>query len=401
MVTVLSIGIEAVNLFFLYHLLIYFLDNRRIAESNSDRTMFIRGSLVFLCAVFIVKGLWLLGLSRAFGTAVTGFFRFSFKRVIYLIISGISLIVLVFFQGTGRFSADVKPPLILFAAAQLIVAALICISIFSISHAPENAMFFWLSLVLSVILSFLILFFNNYTSDLFQKELEERRLLSRMEDTEKRMQDVKDIYASLHSIRHDLKRHLQTAEQMFNREAGKQYLDEVEKELFELFSTGCLSLDALLTVQAMQMKQKGILFEHDLCSLEDFPLNDVSLCSIIGNLLENAAEAVEKLNASAGDMPAESTEKNASPSPVISLKMRRLRSMLFICCKNPYQKQTVHFENGLFLSDKKAPDHGQGIKIIQKLSREAGGTFTADADDGIFTATVMLPYPPSVYSEGL
>ena len=400
MTTVLFAGIEAANLFFLYHLLIYYLNDRRDTGSKADRTTAIRGGLIFLCVVFMVKGLWLLGLSRAFSITVTELFRFSIKRLLYLIISGITLIVIVFFRGMGNSPAGAKPPVILFAAAQLIAAAMICISIFSISHAPENALLFWLSLILSVALSFLILFFNNYTSSLFQKELEDRRLLSRIEDTEKRMREVTDIYASLHSIRHDLKRHLQTAEQMMDRDVGKQYLDEVNRELFELFSTGCLSLDALLTVQAMQMKRNGIRFEHDLCSLEGLPLNDVSLCSIIGNLLENAAEAVEKLNASDSDAPAENTEEASPPAPFVSLQMRRLRSMLFICCKNPYQKQTVHFENGLFLSDKKTPDHGQGMKIIRKLSHEAGGTFTADANNGLFTATVMLPYTAPAPSEG-
>ena len=374
---ILFILAEAVNLFFLGCLFLFYRECRHQGNSGVFTDGGKYDAAVFIGILLFVKGLWFFALSSAFAVPLSTLFTFSFKRFLYLIISDISAGVFTLFFSASPEDSGTKPPTVLFCAIQLVIAAIAVLSIHAIGRSSENSTVLWIDLFLILLLSVLTVSFYRYTTVLFHRELSERERLHRQEETEKRMQEVTDIYHSLHMLRHDLKRHLMTAEQMLDREEGKRYLQGVEDRLFTLFSTGCLPLDAYLTVESMQLQQKGIRFDHELCSLQDLPVHDVSLCSIIGNLLDNAAEAVER------------TEDPGNA--YISLKMRILRDMLFITCTNPYNEQTVHFKNGLFISDKKGPDHGQGLKIISKLAKELGGTFTADAKDQIFTATVMLP----------
>lgn len=104
------------------------------------------------------------------------------------------------------------------------------------------------------------------------------------------------------------------------RYAEREY--EIDARIFSVFSTGCISLDSALTVKELQMRQSGIRFERQLCALEETPIEDTELSTIVMNLLDNAIEAILR---------------HASPpeNPLIAFRIQRTREMLLIECRNP------------------------------------------------------------------
>ena len=102
------------------------------------------------------------------------------------------------------------------------------------------------------------------------------------------------------------------------RYAEREY--EIDARIFSVFSTGCISLDSALTVKELQMRQSGIRFERQLCALEETPIEDTELSTIVMNLLDNAIEAILR---------------HASPpeSPLIAFRIQRTREMLLIECR--------------------------------------------------------------------
>lgn len=104
------------------------------------------------------------------------------------------------------------------------------------------------------------------------------------------------------------------------RYAEREY--EIDARIFSVFSTGCISLDSALTVKELQMRQSGIRFERQLCALEETPIEDTELSTIVMNLLDNAIEAILR---------------HASPpeNPLIAFRIQRTREMLLVECRNP------------------------------------------------------------------
>ena len=104
------------------------------------------------------------------------------------------------------------------------------------------------------------------------------------------------------------------------RYAEREY--EIDARIFSVFSTGCISLDSALTVKELQMRQSGIRFERQLCALEETPIEDTELSTIVMNLLDNAIEAILR---------------HASPPerPLIAFRIQRTREMLLVECRNP------------------------------------------------------------------
>lgn len=127
------------------------------------------------------------------------------------------------------------------------------------------------------------------------------------------------------------------------RYAEREY--EIDARIFSVFSTGCISLDSALTVKDLQMRQSGIRFERQLCALEETPIEDTELSTIVMNLLDNAIEAILR---------------HASPpeSPPIAFRIQRTREMLLIECRNPVDAATIRRRGERFLPSKSGRGHG-------------------------------------------
>ena len=196
-----------------------------------------------------------------------------------------------------------------------------------------------------------------------------------------RLDELHSLYTSLHGLRHDLKNHLQVASALIRQgqaQKGSEYLDAIEKDIFSVFSTGCLPLDSELTLKELDMRQKHIRFEHQLCALEAPPISDYELCSIVGNLLDNAIEAHSRYTA-AGEY-------------TIVLNIRRVRDMLYIECVNPADPHTLRTSGNRFLSSKAEEGHGLGISSIEAIVSRAQGRASFRCAQGKFSVLLALPY---------
>lgn len=140
------------------------------------------------------------------------------------------------------------------------------------------------------------------------------------------------------------------------RYAEREY--EIDARIFSVFSTGCISLNSALTVKELQMRQSGIRFERQLCALEETPIEDTELSTIVMNLLDNAIEAILR---------------HASPpeSPLIAFRIQRTREMLLIECRNPVDAATIRRRGERFLPSKSRRGHGV---FHSKGDRPRGGT---------------------------
>ena len=179
---------------------------------------------------------------------------------------------------------------------------------------------------------------------------------------------------------HDLKHQVQAIRAVKDEKERETYLEKIEKSV-QIYSaivrTGNEILDTILTEKSLICENSGI---HINCvadgSLLAF-MNPVDLYTLFGNALDNAIEAVRKL---------ESKEKR-----VIDIMLYERQSFLMLQIVNPMCGE-VKFEDGLPLTTKaKNGYHGYGMKSMLHTIQKDEGHLTTEVKNGCFYFNVMLP----------
>lgn len=179
---------------------------------------------------------------------------------------------------------------------------------------------------------------------------------------------------------HDLKHQIRRIQTIKNEQEREDYLKEIEKSVQiynAIVRTGNEILDTILTEKSLICENQDI---HINCVADGILLSfmdPVDLYTLFGNALDNAIEAVEKVN---------NKQKR-----VIDIMLYRKKNFLIIQIINPMCEE-VQFEDGLPLTTKiKNGYHGYGMKSIRHTIQKYEGYLTVEIKDGCFYLKSMIP----------
>lgn len=189
--------------------------------------------------------------------------------------------------------------------------------------------------------------------------------------------EINRRYNESRKIRHDINNHLLAVSALIERgsiEEAKRYIAEVseQSDLAAMpVKTGRNVLDALLFKKTEQAAEKDckIAFEID-CPISG-SISDYDLCTIFGNILDNAIEAV-----SAGDR--------------ISVKIGKQLDMLYISCENPFSGELKRRGDRIITTKKDFASHGFGLMRVRELAGRYGGDVNITAENGVFLIEILL-----------
>lgn len=237
---------------------------------------------------------------------------------------------------------------------------------------------------LCFILFYAIAFFCSHLVKHAQKNLHltEENLIAKMNTSE--YEHVLSQTTELRTLKHDMDNHLQTLSSLIHNESPQEaihYLDKIRNELSKnhpLLSSGNLPVDCILSSKIQLAQAKSIHMEYSVLLPSRLPLNDVDMCSLLGNLCDNAIEACDKFPANA--------EKK------IDLRIMPFQDMLSIKITNPSDGIYKTNKNGLLLSTKSdASQHGIGLKQIEKIVTKYDGFTTVRPGDNDFAVDILIP----------
>ena len=119
----------------------------------------------------------------------------------------------------------------------------------------------------------------------------------------------------------------------------------------------------------------GIFYHIDLPEVT--AIDQVSLCSIFANTLDNAIEASRKIP---------EPEKRS-----ISVKARIADNGFFSYEIKNEKRNKVLMEKGNYISDKKnKSEHGLGLSNVQRTVEKYNGTLHISYDDTSFTVVILI-----------
>ena len=226
--------------------------------------------------------------------------------------------------------------------------------------------------VISVILTILIL----------KKKYDKR--LSDFQDSvlKKQRDEVQNIYQTMRAWRHDYHNHMQSIKallEMGKKKELSEYLDNLEKDLDSIdiaIRTGNVGLDAILSSKVSIARKNNIEVNCTAKVPSDLKICDVHLCAIVGNLLDNAIEACEKI-------PAETAPR------FIRIYIGLFKSQLYISVTNSTKEKRRRRLAELVTC--KLGEHGFGLRRIDRLAARYDGYVNRKNEPGVFATEVMLP----------
>ncbi|MCR5294248.1 MAG: GHKL domain-containing protein [Lachnospiraceae bacterium] len=230
-------------------------------------------------------------------------------------------------------------------------------------------------ILLSVIISFIMI--NAYEMLMMQNE--KQIILQMARDRKAQYEYSKESMETIRRQAHDLKHQLRALRQIAPEER-KEELARISSSIDSydaVFRTGYEALDTILTEKSIYCRNRGIRLSCSVKSRFLQRIRVVDLYTLLGNALDNAIEAVDKLM---------DPEKKT-----ISLTVRDENEMLFLQLENYYEGDLA-MADGLPLTTRRdAENHGYGTKSIRNIVKSYGGSAVIRAEDNIFSLEILIP----------
>lgn len=156
----------------------------------------------------------------------------------------------------------------------------------------------------------------------------------------------------------------------------RAYLKEYESEFVDAHATFCANgaLDAIAGYYAATAAQKNIQLAWQLNLPEKLPMREADLCMVLGNLLENALRASERLP--------EAMRRVSVICHMLS------PAMMGLIVENRYDGQLSRREGKLLSTSH--PGFGTGLLSVETVAKKYHGQMTVETENGVFRVNVLL-----------
>jgi sensor histidine kinase regulating citrate/malate metabolism len=185
-------------------------------------------------------------------------------------------------------------------------------------------------------------------------------------------------------IRHDMRHHLVMLLEFLGKNdaaAAQEYLNK----LCNFYDDSALptvcrnqSADALICHYLKLAKQKDIKFGTNLYIPDNLGINDLDLCVIIGNCLENAIEACCKLS--------------DAKLRFIDIKATINKGYLVITIANSFNG-LIKQQGDYAYSSKEGTEHGIGLNSVKTLAAKYQGNCSLLVKEQVFTLFISIKIP--------
>ena len=236
--------------------------------------------------------------------------------------------------------------------------------------------------VISIVLLFLMLFFNAIfllmaiSINRNVRLQQENQLLSMQQQRYESLKAaIEEARQARHDLRHQLCQLAALAEEG-NLEKIKAYLSSAVSRIpsLELHFCENRAADSVVGYYCALAKRENIPYSVQIDLPECLPVDEIDLCLVLSNLLENALEA---------------SLRTAPARRRIELTAYlHGNSLVLIQVENTYDG-VIREKDGVFLSSKRKGD-GVGLQSVRHIAEKSGGVSTVTYQDGLFCAKVML-----------
>lgn len=212
-----------------------------------------------------------------------------------------------------------------------------------------------------------------------KRKLEKRFIEYQDKVTDRQLTEVREVYQTMRGWRHDYHNHLQVMKaylEMNQYKEMKDYLNLLEQDLDRIkinYNSGNANLDAILNSKLSLAEKEEIQINCKTEIAGSISMEDTDLCNLIGNLIDNAVEACQKVPL----------------GRFLRIYICTRRSQLYISITNS-TNEVIRKLDQEYITQKRG-NHGHGLKRIDQVVEKYGGYIKRANEPGVFTTEIMLP----------
>lgn len=185
---------------------------------------------------------------------------------------------------------------------------------------------------------------------------------------------------STRSLRHDMKNHLATIYTSLNNgyvEQAQKYIEDVMNvyKTNNGIASGNFAIDSILNFKNQEANQNGVDIVFDIDIPSNISIKPYDAAIILGNLLDNAIEAVVKSDV---------IDKK------INCNIKFNKGVLLIDIKNSFDGNILHKGNEFITTKSDKKMHGLGLKNVKASVEKYNGSIDIDHNNDTYEVDIML-----------
>lgn len=198
---------------------------------------------------------------------------------------------------------------------------------------------------------------------------------------EQQFLSLKEEYKNSRKMLHNKKYEMQYIVALLEQEkydAVKAFVEnsfyQIKETQQKMIWTGITEVDVLLNHLNQQCEKEQSVLQLD-CNIQEIPIEMQDFCIILGNLFDNALEAVQQCQ----------TEKR-----FIGVALRSVNQMIFIEVINVYHHEPILKKDGRFKSWKSGLEHGWGLESVKDIVNKNQGSMEIKFIDHEFYVSILI-----------
>lgn len=213
-----------------------------------------------------------------------------------------------------------------------------------------------------------------------RKVQEQQLLIYEMKLSENTYAQMKETAAQMREIKHELSNYFIYARQLLDDgeyDILRKHIDDIigsNIPLVETVSTDNSVVNSIVNQKNAYARSLNIKTDFQVKLPEHLSIDSLTLCTILGNLLNNAIEACHGLE-----------------NPYIRLSVHPAKSYLCFQTDNSVSHDILKTNPHLLTTKENADYHGYGLRILRQMAKKYDGIFHYEMSaPGCFTVQLML-----------
>jgi len=308
----------------------------------------------------------------------------SVKRLICIIVIQISIyfalrLALTVFKYADEYAFSDWLPIITLLIATYIFSSLL--HVLSLSINEDQRIIINLANVVLLILNF-VMFYVIHSLYEKNKRINEMKIIEVKEQYLEQFIDNANLqYESIRKIRHDIKDRLSTVYELLSNGKTEEAMKFIErsngivKATMTFVQTNNAVANAIINSKLTAASTLGI--KVSCITVSDFTgINELDLCDLLSNTLENAITACEMMS--------------ADSNRFIYLEIGKENNIYTFMIKNSLNKSVISQNPKLKTTKKDRINHGFGTSIIRDIANKYSGRYDYYEIDNTFCCSIIL-----------
>lgn len=249
-------------------------------------------------------------------------------------------------------------------------------------HTDFNSVFDILLVLVLMCLGYMLIFAGiTSSSKVISLEYNYKIIENQIELQRQNYKKLSDAIEMLYALKHDIRHHFSAIKTMVTEQKYDRALEYIEQfnqsEQSRTIPTLCdnFAADSIIKYYMSIALSRHIDFTVDINIPEDLGINPTDLCVVLGNCLDNAIEACDRLD--------------VSQIKQITLTSKIVGTHIIFKIANSFNGK-LNIKNNVIKSSKQEPGHGIGLSSIHETINRYNGNVDYKYTEDRFEITIIM-----------